>query len=127
MTLRYEYEPGYCGELIADNGETVCTFTDEPNKANARRLVTCWNACEGIRTEDLERGHIVMTASDLSQERENQRDELLETLKAALKLLQELNDMGEESPITETLWMPSGHETLFDFMGAAITKAEGKA
>nr|WP_315528249.1 hypothetical protein [uncultured Achromobacter sp.] len=27
---RYDYEPGYCGELIAADGTTICTFSDEP-------------------------------------------------------------------------------------------------
>ena len=26
---RYDYEPGYCGEIVAGNGEYVATFTDE--------------------------------------------------------------------------------------------------
>jgi hypothetical protein len=32
---RYDYEPGYCGELIAANGTSVCTFNDEPDSADA--------------------------------------------------------------------------------------------
>ena len=35
---RYEYEPGYCGEIIARNGQTICTFTDEPLPSNARLI-----------------------------------------------------------------------------------------
>jgi hypothetical protein len=52
--IRYEYEPGYCGELIAVDGMTVCAFTDEPSPENARRLVAAWNACDGISTDTLE-------------------------------------------------------------------------
>lgn len=32
---RYDYEPGYCGEIIAANGTSVCTFNDEPDTADA--------------------------------------------------------------------------------------------
>lgn len=33
---RYEYEPGFCGEIIAGNGTTVAAFADEPSDADAR-------------------------------------------------------------------------------------------
>ena len=35
---RYDYEPGYCGEVIASNGQTICTFADEPLPSNARLI-----------------------------------------------------------------------------------------
>jgi hypothetical protein len=53
-TLRYDYEDGYCGELIAANGVTVATFVDEPSTEDARRLVACWNACVGLTIEQIE-------------------------------------------------------------------------
>lgn len=28
---RYDYEPGYCGEIIREDGVSVCTFNDEPD------------------------------------------------------------------------------------------------
>ena len=52
--IRYDYEPGYCGELIARDGMTVAAFVNEPSEADARRLAACWNACDGISTEHLE-------------------------------------------------------------------------
>ncbi len=42
--IRYDYAPGYCGELIAANGTVICTFSDEPSKADAARIVRCVNA-----------------------------------------------------------------------------------
>jgi hypothetical protein len=45
-------------------------------RANARRLVACWNACEGIPTEDLESKVVVGFMADLKR----QRDELVEAL-----------------------------------------------
>ena len=53
-SCRYDYEPGYCGELIASNGKLICSFVEEPSPADARRLVACWNACQGISTEGIE-------------------------------------------------------------------------
>jgi len=35
---RYDYAPGYCGEIIAANGTSVGSFVDEPNAANARLI-----------------------------------------------------------------------------------------
>ena len=35
---RYDYESGYCGEIIAANGSSVCSFDDEPNKADAKLI-----------------------------------------------------------------------------------------
>lgn len=49
--------------------------------ANARRLVACWNACQGISTMDLELDNVQFVAQ--LKERlafKAQRDELLETL-----------------------------------------------
>ncbi len=43
-------------ELIAEGSIRIArTESNSPeDQANARRLVTCWNACEGISTELLE-------------------------------------------------------------------------
>ena len=53
-SIRYDYAPGYCGELIASDGHSVATFVDEPSPEDASRLVACWNACEGIQLDVLE-------------------------------------------------------------------------
>ena len=67
------------------------------SEANARRLVACWNACEGISTEQIEHGlHVELitvccgkheTCSRMcvprAQHFKAQRDELLECLKLA--------------------------------------------
>jgi hypothetical protein len=50
-------------------------------EANARRLVACWNACEGISTEDLEKPmemHVTLAISEAAAAR---RDELLKALR----------------------------------------------
>jgi hypothetical protein len=83
----------------------AAVYSDE----DARRLVACWNACEGLPTEVLEHaastgdslgGHIKLTA---------QRDELLAALKLATEGLR--------------IWAPADtHITQFDVL---IAKAEG--
>lgn len=47
--------------------------------ANARRLVACWNACDGISTEELEAGLIAGLISIVRAKNavDRQRDELL--------------------------------------------------
>ena len=55
-------------------------------EANARRLVACWNACEGIDDELLADDCIRKTRED-RDELLKQRDELLEALKAARRAI----------------------------------------
>lgn len=52
-------------------------------EANARRLVACWNYCEGVSTEHLEKYGMPDFAQKISDLRE-QRNELLEALKGVL-------------------------------------------
>jgi hypothetical protein len=51
------------------------------SQANARRLAACWNACEGLHTESLERDKPL---ADQLVDALNQRDELLEALQAII-------------------------------------------
>lgn len=55
-----------------------------------------------------------------------QRDSLLEALKESLRALQ-IADETRNGPINDTIWMPVGPETLFDFMDAAIAAVEQQA
>lgn len=127
----------YATDIYADRAGHVIARTLNPqatgeDEANARRLVACWNECEGIRTEDLERGHIVMTASDLFQERENQRNELLQQnavfLDAAKKAIRSLNELvvddSEEAPAIQGARMRK--QNAVRALGAAIKKTENK-
>ena len=92
------------------------------DEANARRLVACWNACDGLTTEHLE--NIDMLGGTLAgrfaafhaSERElmDTRDELLEALKG---LLSGMFDGPDESDAA----------ALVTKARAAIAKAEGAA
>lgn len=76
---RYDYEPGYCGELIAQDGTTIAEFVVEPSLDNARRIVACVNACEGFSIEELE-------GADLFKDSIESQD-LIDGLLAALRLI----------------------------------------
>lgn len=41
------------GVFILQNGVPICNLFND-SKETARRLVACWNACEGISTEEIE-------------------------------------------------------------------------
>ena len=71
-SIRYDYAPGYCGELIASDGHSVATFDDEPSPEDASRLVACWNACEGLKTDLLEN---IATIGDTLASRFKLRDQ----------------------------------------------------
>jgi hypothetical protein len=77
---------GEDGERIANcyrwfDGDPAKT-PEETGMANARRLVACWNACEGISTYELERHAGDPTpVFALLTETWAQRDELLAALK----------------------------------------------
>lgn len=56
--------------------------------ANARRIVACVNACEGIRTEALEwRGHLLKAADDTIAAMTDQRDKLRTDLESQIQCL----------------------------------------
>lgn len=86
-----------------EDGESILTITHEGNTAfavvlsdiNARRLVACWNACDGIRTEALEhRAHLLKAENDQLAMLNAQRDELLEALKQAIAWIE-----GDRTPV----------------------------
>lgn len=76
---RYVHAPGYCGELIAQDGTTIAEFVVEPSSANARRIVACVNACDGIPTAWIEGGAADILEHSIALIK--QRDELLAMLK----------------------------------------------
>ena len=72
--------------------EQIC---QDATEANAERISACWNACQGIDTEDLKSGSvsIIQKLRDEAAQRVlKQRDELL----AALKSLEYANDRRAE-------------------------------
>ena len=46
---RYEYEPGFCGELIAANGTIIAEFISEPRPPNARLIAAAPELLEALQ------------------------------------------------------------------------------
>lgn len=85
-------------------------ISQEQARANAERMIACWNACEGISTRAMvDTAGIFEAALDLA----NERDELLAMLKA----------MAEEFRGHD---LPYGSQTYAD-ANALINKIEGRA
>jgi hypothetical protein len=93
------------GTIVYDkDGWGVCNATvfhgrqagPEVAREHASRLVACWNACEGVSTEDLETAPGYKAAIDgfweqrgIAQQARAQRDELLAALQAAERAMRE--------------------------------------
>ena len=84
------------------------------HEANARRIVACVNACEGISTENLEDNRPVKWAIQQYNNVVKQRDELLKALMLAESVYRQ-NCVNEGEP-----------SSVLDAMQAAILKATGK-
>lgn len=96
-----------CGHIC----EMMGPFGYEVNKANARRIVACVNACEGIETEALEtmpsgkiarlkkeRDEVIIDKMALMMERDNlkvKNARLLEALKWTVENLQEASGLTD--------------------------------
>ncbi len=86
--------------VYAADGWAVCNTTvfytqhggPKVAKANARRLAACWNACEGIDTEHLEKNGLPAFAPTISDLR-TQRDTLLAACRQAEPVLADLEGL----------------------------------
>ena len=109
-------KPFFPTELATVNAE------DKEGKANARRLVAAWNACEGISTEALEaygdkRKH---PFKDLFLDMEQKENEL----RAALSGLLSYFESGNSVPVDKATIKADSPEVID--ARAAIQKVEGK-
>ena len=98
--------------------------------ADTRRLVACWNACDGISTAVLEKGRVSSDAFQLEESRadkaEQHVEELLAALEAALEVLD--NVQGNINPERGYADELEGDVSAAVAMArAAIAKAKGGA
>lgn len=111
--------------IYADDGKTpvadTCLTNSVPDndEANARRLVACWNACEGIDTETLEKEPEMKKWVASYLERARQRNELLEALNGLLAYF----ESGNSVPVSQATIKATSAEVLA--ARAAIAKAGG--
>lgn len=75
--------------------DTSCSDRHDQSHANARRLVACWNACEGISTERLEDlgrpllKHLI-GCDERAARQVKERDELQATLQTAVHRIEDM-------------------------------------
>ncbi|WP_133306462.1 hypothetical protein [Pseudomonas sp. LS-2] len=69
---------------VALAADVIDPETGKPSEENARRLVACWNACEGIPTDALEKGRISSDAFQLKESRGDAAEQHCEELLIAL-------------------------------------------
>jgi hypothetical protein len=113
LKVRGYYAVNELGRAVFDCG--CVPMEDEEIKANARRLVACWNACDGVSTESLETGELnVFDLTDRNVELANERDELL----AALRKLVE---WSEKYPSDRTY----SHHRISEIAGALDVICDG--
>jgi hypothetical protein len=80
--------------------EAVCGLSTEQRLANARRLAACWNACEGIDTEDLEKASVSIIHKlhdDAAKQTLAQRDRLLNEIKKVREVIAAWNQAFVET------------------------------
>lgn len=124
------------GLAVADCCLDYSSLDHDQQVSNARRLVACWNACEGVSTEALERlGTLDRARVELDVIRSQavaQRDELLAALQgvAAIAHSGGLVEMPESDALiairraTLTYWDSSASDNQ---TRAAIAKVKGGA
>lgn len=103
------------GQAIA---RTVNPQTEGEDEANARRLAACWNACEGISTENLEANNSVKALA----ENYNSAKALLEELLEELKNIANATPRNWGAPLNDTASFQAWAQSR---ARAAIAKAEG--
>ena len=77
------YPPGSMNQASPE-GVQITWSIGRKSEANARRLVACWNACEGISTEALEM--LLVGSESLPHTIEVIRDQRSDLLEAAMEL-----------------------------------------
>lgn len=117
-------------ELIDPDGAEI-VFTEQQKNAILRDMV---NSFQG-QFDEIDKLLGLTTGendpSDIARTREaitgliRQRDELLAVLVNSRNALESANEMGD-GPIVDTIWY-SPHETLFDYMDAALAGSQGGA
>ena len=94
----------------------------EETVANMQRLAACWNACDGLYTESLERGKPL---ADQLVDALNQRNTLLDDLKAAAITLRTYEALHRAKETAESTAKADVNAALAARFEATIAKATG--
>jgi hypothetical protein len=104
-------------QIIESDKSDLIVYYQFKNKEDARRLVACWNACDGLHTESLESQKPltdqIVDALNEAYTMKAKRDELLAALKAY------------DAWADKTICKDPELKAIRDQMRAAIAKAEG--
>lgn len=110
-------------EIRDDNEKLVAVVLAE--KANsARRLVACWNACEGIDTEDLEAGSVNIIDKlhdDAARRVMARRDELLAAMNGLLAYFESGNSVATGKAVikTDSIEVRAAYAAIAEVKGGA--------
>lgn len=97
-------EGNECVIISPDRAPCVAGAYGDDAKAIARRLVACWNACEGISTENLENNLPIKELAERYNAALSERDELLGLIVELLDTeLAELACQGSHAPVEDVL------------------------
>lgn len=89
--------------------------------ANARRIVACVNACEGLSTDLLERFGLASAFGTELLEMEKQRDQLLEALEGMVNMYTAFVNSGDAGH-----WNPESDKEVITARAAIATAKEQK-
>lgn len=110
-------------ELRGKDGELIAAFM--PHRLpEAKRLAACWNACNGITTNELE--HIASTGGMLGPREDvariaSQRDELVDALRALHRVCMAMDLEADHERPTEDAYLQATAQAA-----QAIAKAAGQ-
>ena len=104
-------------EIIVSADGVRTAIADGPSRivreANAKRIVDCVNALEGLSSDALDSGWNFKDMSKHCREIEQQRDELIETLEKIVESI-------------KNLWIDEYPDEALDLAVQAIAKAKGE-
>lgn len=93
--MKLEYDPDD-RVIVETDVRDIAFITNDATDEEAQRLVACWNACEGISTDNLIDNIPVIDIARRYNKAIRQRDELL----TALRYVQKKVEVGEEFGIS---------------------------
>lgn len=137
-----EFKTNSC-ELLLD-GKRIATVlggpivigpdahTSEDRDAHARRLAACWNACLGVRTDELEVSIGLQHAMQAAERQRGmfldaraQRDQLLEALKETWRVIDAagLDNLSRGVQLGQTVWYVKASDAK-QLSGSAIAACQ---
>jgi hypothetical protein len=109
------------GKTLVDGDLVELSFKEA--QANARRIVACVNACEGVETENLERGIIKQMGEEWNENHPAELERLRQQNAALVDALTRIRDHMDMDGYEAGAWKALALE-MADVARAAIAEAE---